>query len=124
MLLCVLVTFQLITVDFEGLLWVCLRSSKDASSVCPGECCSQVHRLTCKPTWEDEVGYVFVSVPVKENLQALLGLARSKCGDDTAPALPFTLIDQGQVVIAPKHTSAPNPHTALVHMVCWREEAD
>lgn len=65
------------------------------------------------PDWQDEMGCWSVSVPVKENLQALLGRAGSKCGDDAAPALPFTLIDQGQVIIAPKHTSTPNPQTSL-----------
>lgn len=81
---------------------------------CAHEC------LTCKPDWEDEVGCWFVSVPVKENLQALLRLAGSKCGDNAAPALPFTLIDQGQVVIAPKHTSTPNPQMSLMQagVVC------
>ena len=48
-----------------------------------------------------------ILVPVKQDLYALLWLARCKGGDYAAACLPLTFIQQGQVIIAPEHTTTP-----------------
>ena len=60
---------------------------------------------------------MWVGKPVKEDLEALLRLARSKRGYHTAPGLPLALIDESQFIIAPEH--APTPaHQSWMLQVC------
>lgn len=53
--------------------------------------------------------------PVKEHLEALLWLAWRKGGHHTAPRLPLALIDQGQILVSPKHTATPERSLRTQH---------